>query len=131
VATGGTLNLFSQIGIIMLVGLAAKNGILIVEFANQLRDAGRRVRDAVLEAASLRLRPILMTSIATVMGRDAAGDGERAGIGQSRHDRRGRRLRRDLVDLPVAVRGAGVLPVAGAVYAFARGEDARARETRT
>ncbi len=67
-ATGGTLNLFSQIGIIMLVGLAAKNGILIVEFANQRRDAGLSVRDAVLEAASTRLRPILMTSIATVAG---------------------------------------------------------------
>lgn len=67
-ATGQTLNLFSQIGIIMLVGLAAKNGILIVEFANQRRDAGLSVRDAVLEAAATRLRPILMTSIATVAG---------------------------------------------------------------
>ncbi len=66
--TGGTLNLFSQIGIVMLVGLAAKNGILIVEFANQLRDEGRDVRTAIIESASVRLRPILMTSIATVMG---------------------------------------------------------------
>jgi multidrug efflux pump len=66
--TGGTLNLFSQIGIVMLVGLAAKNGILIVEFANQLRDAGRNVHDAIVEAAAVRLRPILMTSIATIMG---------------------------------------------------------------
>ncbi|MEG2942344.1 MAG: efflux RND transporter permease subunit [Thermomonas sp.] len=66
--TGGTINLFSQIGIVMLVGLAAKNGILIVEFANQLRDAGRSVHDAIVEAAAVRLRPILMTSIATVMG---------------------------------------------------------------
>ena len=66
--TGGSLNLFSQIGIVMLVGLAAKNGILIVEFANQLRDKGRSVRDAVIESASIRLRPILMTSIATVVG---------------------------------------------------------------
>ncbi|RMH91026.1 efflux RND transporter permease subunit [Lysobacter pythonis] len=66
--SGGTLNLFSQIGIVMLVGLAAKNGILIVEFANQLRDAGRGVREAIVEAASVRLRPILMTSIATIMG---------------------------------------------------------------
>jgi multidrug efflux pump len=66
--TGGTINLFSQIGIVMLVGLAAKNGILIVEFANQLRDAGRNVHDAIVEAAAVRLRPILMTSIATVMG---------------------------------------------------------------
>jgi len=65
---GSSLNLFSQIGIIMLVGLAAKNGILIVEFANQLRDEGRSVRDAVIESAATRLRPILMTSIATMMG---------------------------------------------------------------
>jgi len=66
--TGGTLNLFSQIGIVMLVGLAAKNGILIVEFANQLRDEGRSVAEAVAESASVRLRPILMTSVATIAG---------------------------------------------------------------
>ncbi len=66
--TGGTLNLFSQIGIVMLVGLAAKNGILIVEFANQLRDEGRSIHEAIVEASSVRLRPILMTSIATVVG---------------------------------------------------------------
>jgi len=65
---GASLNLFSQIGLIMLVGLAAKNGILIVEFANQLRDEGREVRRAILDAASIRLRPILMTSIATAAG---------------------------------------------------------------
>ncbi len=66
--TGGTLNLFSQIGIVMLVGLAAKNGILIVEFANQLRDEGRSIHQAIVESAGVRLRPILMTSIATVVG---------------------------------------------------------------
>ncbi|HQQ59190.1 MAG TPA: efflux RND transporter permease subunit, partial [Thermomonas sp.] len=60
--TKGTVNLFSQIGIVMLVGLAAKNGILIVEFANQLRDEGRSIHDAIVEAAATRLRPILMTS---------------------------------------------------------------------
>ncbi|MCK7593619.1 efflux RND transporter permease subunit [Pseudomarimonas salicorniae] len=65
---GSSLNLFSQIGIVMLVGLAAKNGILIVEFANQLRDEGREVIDAVVESATTRLRPIVMTSIATVAG---------------------------------------------------------------
>ena len=65
---GGTLNIYSQIGIVMLVGLAAKNGILIVEFANQLRDAGQPIAEAIVEAASRRLRPILMTSIATVAG---------------------------------------------------------------
>lgn len=66
--TGGSLNLFSQIGIVMLVGLAAKNGILMVEFANQLRDAGREVSEAIIEAAGVRLRPILMTSVATIAG---------------------------------------------------------------
>jgi len=66
--TGGTLNLFSQIGIVMLIGLAAKNGILIVEFANQLRDEGRSIGEAIAEAAAVRLRPILMTSVATIAG---------------------------------------------------------------
>lgn len=65
---GSTLNLFSQIGIVMLIGLAAKNGILIVEFANQLRDEGREIRDAIVESCAVRLRPILMTSVATVVG---------------------------------------------------------------
>jgi multidrug efflux pump len=68
VVMGQTMNLFSQVGLVMLVGLAAKNGILIVEFANQLRDAGRDIDAAVREAAARRLRPILMTSIATVAG---------------------------------------------------------------
>ncbi|KFN42028.1 efflux RND transporter permease subunit [Arenimonas metalli] len=65
---GSSLNLFSQIGIVMLVGLAAKNGILIVEFANQLRDEGMAIRAAIVESAAVRMRPILMTSIATIMG---------------------------------------------------------------
>ncbi len=65
---GQTLNLYSQVGIVMLVGLAAKNGILIVEFANQLRDQGRDIGTAIREASTRRLRPILMTSIATVAG---------------------------------------------------------------
>mgnify|MGYP000437794574 CR=1 FL=1 len=65
---GNSLNLFSQIGIVMLVGLAAKNGILIVEFANQLRDEGMAIGEAIVEASGTRLRPILMTSIATIMG---------------------------------------------------------------
>ncbi len=65
---GQTLNLYSQVGVVMLVGLAAKNGILIVEFANQLRDGGRDIGTAIREASKRRLRPILMTSIATVAG---------------------------------------------------------------
>ncbi|MES2397461.1 MAG: efflux RND transporter permease subunit [Bacteroidota bacterium] len=63
-----TLNIFSQIGIIMLIGLVTKNGILIVEFANQLKEKGRTVREAIQEASAARLRPILMTSIATALG---------------------------------------------------------------
>ena len=66
--TGKTLNLYSQIGLIMLVGLAAKNGILIVEFANQLRDAGREFHAALLEATEVRFRPIVMTGITTAAG---------------------------------------------------------------
>jgi multidrug efflux pump len=65
---GHTINIFSQIGMIMLVGLVTKNGILIVEFANQKRDSGMDRRQAVLEAAQARLRPILMTSLATILG---------------------------------------------------------------
>ncbi|HEX2465968.1 MAG TPA: efflux RND transporter permease subunit, partial [Thermoanaerobaculia bacterium] len=65
---GQTLNLFSQIGMIMLIGLVTKNGILIVEFANQRREAGRPIREAVIEAASARLRPVLMTTLATLLG---------------------------------------------------------------
>jgi multidrug efflux pump len=63
-----TLNIFSRIGLIMLIGLVTKNAILIVEFANQLRTRGRNIADAVVEAASIRLRPILMTSFSTVFG---------------------------------------------------------------
>lgn len=63
-----TLNIFSQIGMIMLIGLVTKNGILIVEFANKKRAAGLSKRDAVVEAATMRLRPILMTSLATSLG---------------------------------------------------------------
>jgi multidrug efflux pump len=68
ILTGHTLNLFSQIGLVMLVGLVTKNSILIVEFANQLRARGRDVREAVLEAARTRFRPILMTAISTIVG---------------------------------------------------------------
>ena len=66
--TGATLNVYSQIGLIMLVGLITKHGILIVEFANQLRERGKPKVEAVIEAASLRLRPILMTTAAMVLG---------------------------------------------------------------
>ena len=67
-AAGLSLNVYSQIGIVLLIGLMAKNGILIVEFANQLRDEGMNVREAVIESAVLRARPIFMTVISTVLG---------------------------------------------------------------
>ncbi len=66
--SGTSLNIYSQIGLVMLIGLMAKNGILIVEFADQLRQQGRDVREAVEEAAAIRLRPIAMTLISTVLG---------------------------------------------------------------
>ncbi|GAB3345429.1 efflux RND transporter permease subunit [Chromohalobacter beijerinckii] len=66
--TGQSLNIYSQVGMVMLVGLAAKNGILIVEFANQLRDEGRAFRDALIDASVTRLRPILMTAVTTMAG---------------------------------------------------------------
>ncbi len=84
---GISLNIYSQIGIIMLLGLMAKNGILIVEFANQLRDRGYEVRDAILEGACLRFRPVLMTTISTIFGAvplviaTGAGAESRAAIG--------------------------------------------------
>lgn len=85
--SGISLNIYSQIGIIMLLGLMAKNGILIVEFANQLRDEGYSVRDAIFHGASLRFRPVLMTTISTIFGAiplvvaTGAGAESRAAIG--------------------------------------------------
>jgi multidrug efflux pump len=85
--SGISLNIYSQIGMILLIGLLAKNGILIVEFANQLRDAGRSVRDAIVEGSTLRFRPIVMTTISTIFGAvplvlaTGAGAESRASIG--------------------------------------------------
>jgi HAE1 family hydrophobic/amphiphilic exporter-1 len=85
--TGVTLNVYSQIGLILVVGIMAKNGILIVEFANQLRDRGMSVRDAVENSANIRLRPVVMTMIATVLGgvplilAGGAGSEARAALG--------------------------------------------------
>ncbi|ASV86905.1 MULTISPECIES: efflux RND transporter permease subunit [Ochrobactrum] len=68
ILTGTTLNVYSQIGLVLLVGIMAKNGILIVEFADQLRDKGMNVRQAIEEAANIRLRPVCMTMICSVLG---------------------------------------------------------------
>ncbi|MFA8386379.1 MAG: efflux RND transporter permease subunit [Pelagibaca sp.] len=65
---GEAVNIYTQVGMVMLIGLMAKNGILIVEFANQLREDGYAVRDAVIEASTVRLRPIVMTVLSTVLG---------------------------------------------------------------
>jgi multidrug efflux pump len=87
VMAGSSLNIYSQIGLIILIGVAAKNGILIVEFANQLRDQGRSITEAIIESSTLRLRPIIMTSIATAFGAlplvlwHGAGAGSRQTIG--------------------------------------------------
>ena len=84
---GSSLNIYSQIGLIILIGIAAKNGILIVEFANQLRDQGRSVKEAIIESSTLRLRPIIMTSLASAFGAlplmlwQGAGAGSRQTIG--------------------------------------------------
>ena len=66
--TGGSLNVYSEIGLVLLVGIMAKNGILVVEFANQLRDQGLSVRNAIEKASMVRLRPIMMTKLATILG---------------------------------------------------------------
>ena len=84
---GSTINIYSQIGLIILIGVAAKNGILIVEFANQRRDEGLSIVDAVVDAAETRLRPIVMTSIAAAAGalplilQQGPGSGSRHTIG--------------------------------------------------
>ena len=65
---GSSLNIYSQIALIVLIGLAAKNGILIVEFANQLRTQGLQLKEAIIESCRVRLRPILMTSFAFIAG---------------------------------------------------------------
>ncbi|WP_423067401.1 efflux RND transporter permease subunit [Devosia sp. CN2-171] len=85
--TGVSMNVYSQIGLVLVVGIMAKNGILIVEFANQLRDRGQGVREAVENSANIRLRPVVMTMIATVLGgvpliiAGGAGSEARAALG--------------------------------------------------
>ena len=66
--TGTSINIYSQIGLVLLIGIMAKNGILVVEFAEQLRDRGLAVREAIESAARVRLRPIVMTMISTALG---------------------------------------------------------------
>lgn len=85
--TGGSLNYYSQIGLVLLIGVMAKNGILIVEFANKRRDEGVPVREAILDASLIRLRPVLMTALSTLLGAlplilgSGAGAESRAALG--------------------------------------------------
>jgi len=85
--TGGSMNYYSQIGLVLLIGIMAKNGILIVEFANKRRDEGAAVREAILDASMTRLRPVLMTALSTLLGAlplvlgSGAGAESRAALG--------------------------------------------------
>ncbi len=85
--TGTSINIYSQIGLVMLIGLMAKNGILLVEFADQLRDQGYSVKEAILQGSQVRLRPVAMTIVSTVLGglplvlSSGAGAEARASIG--------------------------------------------------
>ena len=103
-----SLNIYSQVGLITLVGLVAKNGILIVEFANHLQESGRAKLEAVLEASHTRLRPILMTTAATVVGtfrssrqrsRRRRAEQHRRHAGQRHDHRHALHAVRDAVDL--------------------------------
>ena len=114
-----TINIFSQIGCIMLIGIACKNGILIVEFANQLRDRGVEFVDAVIQASATRLRPVLMTSLCTAFGAvplmlaHGAGAESRESIGATVFFGTVVSLWHD------AVRGAGAVPADRPQYALA------------
>jgi multidrug efflux pump len=68
VVCGQTFNIFSQIGLLMLIGIATKNGILLVEFINQVRDTGEEFTESIIRACQLRLRPVMMTTISTLVG---------------------------------------------------------------
>ena len=117
--TSGSINVYSQIGCIMLIGLAAKNGILIVEFANQLRDRGVEFHEAMIEASAIRLRPVLMTSLCTVFGAVPLLIASGAGAESRKYDRRRGRLRRDVLAAADAVRRAGRLRLRRTQHALA------------
>jgi multidrug efflux pump len=120
-------NIYTQIGIVTLIGLIAKHGILIVEFANQLQAAGRTKAEAALESAGLRLRPILMTTGAMVLGSIPLAIASGAGAEGAAPDRLGDRRRHELRHAAHAVRGAGGLHAAGAHASRHRGRAGRSR----
>ena len=103
--TGGTLNVYSQIGLVTLIGLITKHGILIVEFTNRLQDEGRERRSAIIEAAALRLRPILMTTAAMILGAVPLALADRCGCRKPAADRLGHRRRHGTRHDPDALRG--------------------------
>ena len=109
---GGTLNIYSQVGLVTLVGLITKHGILIVEFSNQLRAKGEPLLEAVIDSATLRLRPILMTTGAMVLGRGAARARDRRRRGIANADRLGDRRRHGVRHAAHAVRRADRLHAA-------------------
>ena len=113
-AFGSSVNVYSQIGAIMLIGLAAKNGILIVEFANQLRDRGMEFYAAIISAASIRLRPVLMTSLCTAFGAIPLIDCHRRRHRIAPHTGCHRILRRDDLGLSDPLPDTGNLCPAGA-----------------
>ena len=115
--TGGTLNVYSQIGLVTLIGLITKHGILIVEFANKAWAEGATRRDAALQAAELRLRPILMTTAAMVLGAVPLALAARRRCREPPADRLGHRRRHDPGHAADAVRAAGALcRTAGAAH---------------
>ena len=125
--TGGTLNIYSQVGLVTLVGLITKHGILIVEFSNQLRAKGQAMMPAVIDASALRLRPILMTTGAMVLGALPLALAHGAGAESRIADRVGDRRRDGVRDDPHAVRRADRLHAARRqAPGRARGRGARA-----
>ena len=117
--TGTTLNIFSIIGFIMLMGLVTKNAILLVDFTNQALRAGQSLREAILEAGQVRLRPILMTTLAMIFGMLPMAIGVGAGRRDARADGTRRDRRRDHLD------GADAADRAGAVHVPVRARRAR------
>ena len=107
--TGTTLNIFSIIGFIMLMGLVTKNAILLVDFTNQALRAGRSLHEAILEAGQVRLRPILMTTLAMIFGMLPMAIGVGAGRRDARADGPRRDRRRDHLDAADAAGRAGAL----------------------
>ncbi len=120
-----TLNIYSQIGIIMLVGIAAKNGVLIVEFINQMRDKGMQFGDAIVEASRIRLRPVIMTAFCAVDGLGAADPRARPGLREPPGARRRDLLRRQPRDVLHALHRAVGLQPHGAPHELAERDRAR------